>query len=153
MKLPRLSAAEIRALHAPVPVASPELAERIKTHLAAALPANACTDVRMLPAPLCRAGGDAPSIEADDPLLAAWVAARFGSVVVQQPVPEHYRQGMLKRVAQALAELALCDQLHGIPALRLEVDLNGRRGELELGWEDMSAAQLKAWALKQWAVR
>jgi hypothetical protein len=150
MKLPRLSPDEMGALQIDSRDAAANPAERIRTHLRAGLPAQVRVEAGVLALPVSVMEGESPHLRADDDLLAAWVAARFGSVDVCKPVPARYGTSLLMRVRQALAELALRGQLDEAASMHLEIRLNDQRGRLELDWSDMNAKALRAWARKQW---
>ncbi len=150
MKLPRLSPDEIRALQVHGRDAEWNLTERIKAHLMAGLPAYVRVEVRVLALPVSVFEAESPHLRADDDLLAAWVAARFGSRDVCKPVPAHYGTSLLARIAQALAEFTLRGQVGELTSLHLEIRLNDQRGRLELDWSDMSAQALREWAVKKW---
>ena len=153
MKLPKLSHDEIRALRAPGDEELSELAERISAHLAANLAAHVRVDARVISTALRIQEGDLPRMRADDELLTAWVAARFGSVGVNQVVPAYLGESLLAKIRQALAEVVLREKLGEASSLCLEITMNSQHGRLELDWSDMSASALKDWAMKQWAAR
>ena len=153
MKLPRLSAEEVRALQADRGDAAWTLSERIKMHFKAGLPPRVRVEVSVLASAARVLEGEPPFLHVDDDLLAAWVAARFGSSGVTRPVPAHYGASLLARAGQALAECVLRGQLDEASSLHLEVCLNDQRGRLELDWGDMNAKALKTWAAKQWESR
>lgn len=150
MKLPRLSPDEIRALQLDGRDAEWNLAERIKAHLMAGLPAHVRVEVGVLALPVGVCAAESPHLRADDDLPAAWVAARFGSGGVCKPVPAHYGASLLARIGQALAEFTLRGQADELTSLHLEIRLNDQHGRLELDWSGMSAQALRAWAVKQW---
>jgi hypothetical protein len=150
MKLPRLSPDEIRALQIHSGEAGWNLAERIKAHLMAGLPPHVRVEIGMLSLPVSIFEADPPRLRADDDLLAAWVAVRFGSDGVCKPVPLHYAASLLARIGQALAEVMLRGQLDEASSLNLEIRMNDQPGRLELDWSDMSANALRKWALQQW---
>jgi hypothetical protein len=149
MKLPRLSPDEIRALQTDGRDADWHLAERIRAHLMAGLPAHVRVEVGVLALPVSVFEAESPQLRADDNLLSAWVAARFGSGGVCKPVPARYGTSLLARIAQALAEFTLRGQVDELSSLHLEIRLNDQRGRLELDWNNMSAGALREWALKQ----
>ena len=90
MKLPRLSPDEIRDLQVDGRDPDWNLAERIKAHLMAGLPAHVRVEVGVPASAGSKIETESPHLRADDNLLAAWVAARFGSGVLCKPVPAHY---------------------------------------------------------------
>ena len=150
MKLPRLSPDEIRDLQVDGRDPDWNLAERIKAHLMAGLPAHVRVEVGVPASAGSKIETESPHLRADDNLLAAWVAARFGSGVLCKPVPAHYGTDLLARVGQALAEFTLRGKTEEPSSLHLEIRLNDQRGTLELDWSHMSPGALRAWALKQW---
>lgn len=150
MKLPSLSPDEIRALQVDRRDAEWNLAEQIKAHLMAGLPAIVRVEVGVLATPVSVFEGEPPHLRADDNLLAAWVAARFGSGNVCQPVPARYGTSLLTRIEQALAGSVLRGKLDETASLHLEIRLNDQCGRLELQWSGLSVEALRAWALKQW---
>lgn len=150
MKLPSLSPDEIRALQVDRRDAEWNLAERIKAHLMAALPASVRVEVGVLATPVSVFEGEPPHLRADDHLLAAWVAARFGSGNVYTPVPARYATSLLTRIERALAGSVLRRQGDEFASLHLEICFNDQCGRLELEWSGLSAEALRAWALKQW---
>jgi hypothetical protein len=150
MKLPRLSPDEIRALQADPSDAASTLAARIKQHLKAGLPPRVRVEARVLASPASVVEGEPPYLNADDDLLAAWVAARFGSGGVSRPVPVHYATSLLARIAQALAECVLRGLADDASSLHLEIHLNDQHGRLALDWSGMSAQALRKWAVEQW---
>ncbi len=150
MKLPRLSAQEVRALRVDGGGAAGTLSERIKLHFKAGLPPWVPVEVSILALSASAFEGEPPYLHADDDLLAAWVAARFGAGGVFPPVPARHGASLLARASQALAESVLRGHLDEISSLHLEFCLNDQCGRLELDWSDMSAKALRTWAAKQW---
>ncbi|HYP66797.1 MAG TPA: hypothetical protein VEP67_00925 [Thiobacillaceae bacterium] len=150
MRLPQLSPDEIRALQLDGSNAAWNLAERIRAHLMAALPAPVRVQAFILALPAGAIAGESPSLYADDDLLAAWVAVRFGSGSVCKPVPARYGTSLLTRIESALAEFALRGEVDEAASLNLEIHLNDRYGRLELDWRGMGAKALRIWALEKW---
>lgn len=153
MKLPQLSQDELRALHTDGSNAAWNLAERIRAHLMAALPAPVRVQAIILALPARAIAGGSPRLYADDDLLAAWVAARFGSGSVCKPVPARYGTSLLTRIERALAEFALRGEVDEAASLNLEIHLNDRHGRLELDWRGTGAKALRIWALEKWGSR
>lgn len=150
MKLPRLSPEEIRALQAGGGEAAWKLAERIKVHLKAGLPPHVRVEANILALPASAFDGEPPNVHGDDDLLAAWVAARFGSSGGSRPVPARYGASLLARTGQALAEFVLRGLADEASSLHLEIHLDDQHGRLALDWSGMSPQALRAWARKQW---
>ncbi|MGA7178560.1 MAG: hypothetical protein WBX11_03090 [Thiobacillaceae bacterium] len=153
MKLPKLSPAEILALRAPGQEKTCGLTDLVKAHLTACLRTHVRVEVRALSSPVRIDEGESPRMQADDELLAAWVAARFGVVDVNQVVPAYHGESLLEKMRQALAMLVLGDKLGGLSSLCLEIQLNGQYGKLEIDWGDMAPGELKEWAVRQWVAR
>jgi hypothetical protein len=151
MKLPKLSPEEILALRAPGDKASKELSDRFKVHLMVGLNRNTSVEVRVLSSPIRLEEGDLPRMYADDALLTAWVATRFGTTNVNQPIPAHHAASLQKKIIQALAELVLSNKLADRHSLCVEISLNGYAGKLDIDWHGMTDEALKKWAIKQWS--
>ena len=150
MKLPSLSPDEIRALHIHDRATAWQLSERIMAHLKADLPSRVRVEANVLTLPGSEFDGEPPRLHADDDLLAAWVAARFGSGAVSTSVPAHYGASLLARARLALAEFVLRGLADEAASLHLEIHLNDQHGRLALDWSGMSARVLRKWAVKQW---
>jgi hypothetical protein len=115
----------------------------------AGLPAHVRVEVGVLAPPVSVFESESPQLRADDNLLAAWVAARFGSGGVCRPVPARYGTSLLARIGQALAEFTLRGPVDELSSLHMEIQLNDQHGRLELNWNNMSAGALREWALRQ----
>lgn len=153
MKLLKLSPDEIRALHAPVNDGSHDLASRIGVQLRAALPPHPLVDVQAVAVRTQTSDGARPYMHADDDLLAAWVAVRFGAAGIRPPVPERYGQSLLDKIKAALAGFVLQSESGESQSFALEIRLGGQAGRLVMDWTGMSEAELKQWAMFQWAGR
>jgi hypothetical protein len=155
VKLPKLSADELRALYGCSSRAekSSELAHRVKSNLVVSLPSHVGVIVEegVVTAPTTmEAFGPGPKLHADNDLLVAWVAARFGSNYFCTDVPTHYGESLLTKISLALAETVLRRKLTGVSTRCLEIRLDGRLGKVALDWSDMNANTLMKWALMQW---
>ncbi len=155
MKLPKVSADELRALYggSSRPDKSSELAHRVKSNLVAILPAHleVIVEEGVVTAPTTMdALGRGPILHADNDLLVAWVAARFGSNCFCTDVPTHYGESLLTKIRLALAQTVLRRKLTGGSTRRLEIQVDGRPGTAALDWSDMNANTLMEWALRQW---
>ena len=153
MKLLKLSPDEIRALHAPVKDGLHDLASRIGVQLRAGLPPHPLVEVQAVAVPTQTPDGARLYMHADDDLLAAWVAVRFGAAGIRPPVPVRYGQSLLDKIKAALAGFVLQSESGEPQSFVLEIRLGNQSGWLVMDWAGMGEAELKQWAMLQWAGR
>jgi hypothetical protein len=150
LKLAELDPDEIRALNGEFADGAAFIASRIRSQLSAALPHGVRLNVRVRTASALPEGVPDPSIQADNNLLAAWVAARFGAEAGSLPVPEHHARILLQNIRHAFAEAVLKQGLGKNKSLALEIELGSQGGMLDIDWSRLDEQSLKQWAVKQW---
>jgi hypothetical protein len=156
VKLPTLSADELRSLYASSSERNElsELVHQIRSSLVSGLRPYVQVIVGdaivKAPLPVQALQADPPILYADNDLLVAWVAARFGSNCVCHDVPAHYGESLLAKIRLALAETVLRRRLTGASTRCLEIKVDGQLGMLALDWTGMSSKTLTDWAVRQW---